>query len=149
VSGIPRVREWDAVVALESDAPGDESVFVALTDGRLLVRSGPDAIAKPAAAALTSEIEPPYRALALRREGRTWAVGAVAIEVGELPADTEGEELMLTVTQENEHALEVDGRPTLAGIERVEQAVGGRFEAYVLRATRLDGTLWEIEIDPL
>jgi hypothetical protein len=149
VSGIPRVREWDAVVSLESDAPGDESVFVALADGRILVRSGQDEIAEPAAAALAGEIEPPYRALALRREGRAWAVGAVAIEVAELPADTEGEELMLTVTQENERALEVDGRPTVAGIEGVEQAVGGRFDAYVLRATRLDGRLWEIEIDPL
>jgi len=102
-----------------------------------------------AARALVSELDPPYRALAVRREGATWAVGAVAIEVVELPADTEGEELMLTVTQEGERALEVDGRPTLGGMEALERAAGGRFEAYVLRATRLDGRLWEIGIDPL
>ena len=85
----------------------------------------------------------------MRREDDTWAVGAVAIEVAELPADTEGDELMLTVTQENERALEIDGRPILAGIEAVERAVASPFDAYVLRASRLRGTLWEIEIDPL
>jgi hypothetical protein len=56
---------------------------------------------------------------------------------------------MLTVTQEGERALEVDGRPTLEGIEAVERAAGGRYDAYVLRATRLDERLWEIGIDPL
>jgi hypothetical protein len=85
----------------------------------------------------------------VRRDGAMWAVGAVAIEVAELPADTEGEELMLTVTEEGERALEVDGRPTVEGIDAVERTVGGRFDAYVLRATRLEDRLWEIGIDPL
>jgi hypothetical protein len=102
-----------------------------------------------AARALETELDRPYRAVAVRREGDAWAVGAVAIEVVELPADTEGEELMLTVTHEGERALEVDGRPTLAGIETLERAAGARFEAYVLRATRLRDRLWEIGIDPL
>jgi hypothetical protein len=102
-----------------------------------------------AARALQGELEPPYRALTVRREGDMWAVGAVAIEVAELPADTEGQELMLTVTQEGERALEVDGRPTLEGIEALERAAGDRHDAYVLRATRLDERLWEIGIDPL
>jgi hypothetical protein len=143
------VREWDAVAALESDAPGEECVFVALPDGSVLVRRGSEAVAEPAAHALAGELEPPYRALVLHREGRTWAVGAVSVQLAELPADTEGDELMLTVTQENERALEIDGRPTLAGIEAVELAVASPFDAYVLRASRLRGTLWEIEIDPL
>jgi hypothetical protein len=102
-----------------------------------------------AARALQGELEPPYRALAVRREGDTWAVGAVAIEVSELSADTEGDELMLTVTQEGERGMEVDGRPTLEGIEALERAAGDRYDAYVLRATRLDERLWEIGIDPL
>jgi hypothetical protein len=106
-------------------------------------------VSECAARALEGELDPPYRALAIRREGDAWAVGAVAIEVAELPADTEGEELMLTVTQEGERALEVDGRPTLDGMDAVERVVGGRFDAYVLRAARLEGRLWEIGIDPL
>jgi hypothetical protein len=96
-----------------------------------------------------AELDPPYRALAVRRDRDMWAVGAVAIEVAELPADTDGEELMLTVTEEGERALEVDGRPTVEGIDAVERAARGRFAAYVLRATRLEDRLWEIGIDPL
>lgn len=120
-----------------------------LADGRLIGLHGSKDAMDAAALALQSELEPPYRALTVRREGDLWAVGAVAIEVAELPADTEGEELMLTVTQEGERALEVDGRPTLEGIEAVERAAGDRYDAYVLRATRLDERLWEIGIDPL
>jgi hypothetical protein len=124
-------------------------VFVSLADRRLIGLHGPEDAMEAAARALASELEPPYRALTVRREGDMWAVGAVAIEVAELPADTEGEELMLTVTQEGERALEVDGRPTLEGIEALERAAGDRYDAYVLRATRLDERLWEIGIDPL
>jgi hypothetical protein len=128
---------------------GEECVFVALPDGRLLHLHGAYEAMDCAARALDSELDRPYRALAVRREGDTWAAGAIAIEVVELPADTEGQELMLTVTEEGERALEVDGRAALAGIPALERAVGGRFEAYVLRATRLDHNLWEIGIDPL
>jgi hypothetical protein len=78
-----------------------------------------------------------------------WAVGAVAIEVAELPADVEGEELMLTVSEDGERALEIDGRPALERLDAVEAVARGRFDAYVLRAARLDRNLWEIEIDPL
>jgi hypothetical protein len=137
------------VAAARSEAEGDEAVFVSLADGRLIGLHGPEDAIDAAARALQGELEPPYRALTVRREGDTWAVGAVAIEVAELPADTEGDELMLTVTQEGERALEVDGRPTLEGIEALERAAGDRYDAYVLRATRLDERLWEIGIDPL
>jgi hypothetical protein len=100
-------------------------------------------------AALDGVAEPPYRAVGLRHESGTWAVGAVGIEVVELPADTDGEELMLTVTQEGERALEVDGRPTAVLIPALEEAAGGRFDAYFLHATRLDRRLWEIGVHPL
>jgi hypothetical protein len=149
ISGIPRSREWDAVAAARSDAEGDEAAFVLLNDGRLIPVHGSEEAMEPAARALEGEIETPYRAVAVRRSGDTWAVGAVGIEVVELSADTEGNELLLTVTQEGERALEVDGRSTIEGIEALEQAVGGRYDAYVLRAERLDERLWEIGIDPL
>jgi hypothetical protein len=134
---------------MEHDTAGEVCVFVALSATRRVHEAGDEEAVEPAAAALRGEIEPPYRGVAVRREGATWAVGAVAIEVTELPADTEGEELMLTVTQEGERGLEVDGRPTLEGIAPLERAAGGRFDAYVLRATRLEGHVWEIGIDPL
>jgi hypothetical protein len=102
-----------------------------------------------AATALETDVEPPYRAAAVRRHGDTWAVGAVAIEVADLPADVEGEELMLTVTEEGERELLVDGRPAVAALGAVERLAKGRHEAYVLRAARLQGSLWEVLIDPL
>jgi transcriptional regulator GlxA family with amidase domain len=137
------------VAAARSDAEGDEAVFVLLDDGRLIPVHGAQEAMEAAARALEGELHTPYRALAVRREGDAWAVGAVGIEVAELPADTEGSELLLTVTEEGERALEIDGRPTLEGIEPIELAVSGRYDAYVLRGTRLDERLWEIGIDPL
>ena len=101
------------------------------------------------ATALGAEVETPYRATAVRRHGDTWAVGAVAIEVADLPADVQGDELILTVTEGGERELLVDGRPALAGLRALEHLGGGRHEAYVLRAKRLDGSLWEVLIDPL
>jgi hypothetical protein len=137
------------VAAARSVAEGDEAVFVLLDHGRLIPLHGAREVMEAAARALEGELDTPYRALAVRREGDAWAVGAVAIEVAELPADTEGDELLLTVTEEGERALEVDGRPTLEGIEPIERAAGGRYDAFVLHATRLDERLWEIGIDPL
>jgi hypothetical protein len=148
ISGIPRTREWDAVAGFECDAAGDECVFV-LTENELIVLEGSEEAARAAAGAIGDQLPPPYRAGALRRDGSAWAVGAVAIEVAELPADTDGDELMLTVTDKGEQALEVDGRPSTEGIDVLERVAGGRFDAYVLRATRVRGPLWEIGVDPL
>jgi hypothetical protein len=101
------------------------------------------------AAAIEGAMDPPFRAVGIRHEGSTWAVGAVGIEVAELPADTEGEELMLTVTQEGERALEIDGRPADVPVPGLDETAGGRYDAFVLRATRLEVRLWEIGLDPL
>jgi len=101
------------------------------------------------AKAIEGALDPPFRAAGIRQEGSTWAVGAVGIEVIDLPADTEGEELTLTVNQEGERALEIDGEPGAETIPALEEAGGGRYDAYFVRASRLDGQVWEIEIDPL
>jgi hypothetical protein len=84
----------------------------------------------------------------LRREGAVWAVGAVRIELAELPADQEGEEIVLTV-RDGEAELLVDGRPAVAGIGALTRLAGDRHESYVLRARRLEGSLCEVTIDPL
>jgi hypothetical protein len=136
------------VTAVECQTEGDESVLVRTAD-RLLVLQGSQDAAECAARAIGDQLAAPYKAVARRRERNDWAVGAVAIEVAELPADTEGEELMLTATETGDRALEVDGRPTTVGIEALERIAAGRYDAYVLRATRIEATLWEIGIDPL
>jgi hypothetical protein len=136
------------VTTVECEAEGDECVLVR-TDDRLIALQGSQEAAECAASAIGEQLATPYRAVARRHEDNDWAVGAVAIEVAELPADTEGDELMLTATETGERALEVDGRPTTAGIEALESIGGGRYDAYVLRASRIEGTLWEIGVDPL
>ena len=128
---------------------GDTCVFAVVPE-RVPIHVGGDSGPLDCLAdAFGDTLEPPYRAVGIRHEGSTWAVGAVRIEVVELPADIDGEELMLTVTQEGERALEIDGRPTAESIPALEDAVGGRYDAYFARATRLDTRLWEIGIDPL
>ncbi len=99
--------------------------------------------------ALADVIEPPYRAAAVRQVEDTWAVGACAVEVAELPADIDGEELLLTVTEDRERELRVDGRPSLVGIEGLVRVAARRDDAFVLRARRVAGAFWELTVDPL
>ena len=128
---------------------GETCVFVVIEGREPIHLSGDDGVLGCLAPAVSGALDPPYRAVGIRHEKSTWAVGAVGIEVIELPADTEGEELTLTVTQEGERALEIDGRPSAETIPALEQAVGDRYDAYFLQATRLEKELWEIGIDPL
>ena len=99
--------------------------------------------------ALAGLVDPPYRVVARRRAADVWAVGAVGIRVAELPSDLEGDELTLVVDEGGARSLEIDGRPTLAPADALEQLTGGRFAAYVLRASRLAGRFWEFRVEPL
>ena len=148
VSGLAPPREWDAVTTTSCDAVGDECVFVALDKARTAGERGPFQAIACARRALEGMIQPPYRAVALLRAGSTWAVGAVAIEVAELPG-TPGDELAFSVTPEGERELLVDGRPSVADPVPLERLAAGRFDAFVLRAERLAADTWEFTIDPL
>lgn len=150
ISGLAPPREWDASAIAEVpglvDSSASELQFVVLRGGTVV-----GDVPAAAAVALTRDLglEPPYRALAVRRAADTWALGAVAIEVAELPAGIEGEELTLTVNEHGERELIVDGRPSLTEIETLVGLVRSRYETFVLRARRLQARLWELRIDPL
>jgi len=141
IHGLHRPRQWDAVVTVEAPTlAGERATFVALPDGTLVVEQGPDGI-QPLAAAVEGELAPPYRAEAVRRESGLWAVAAKSIGVVELPGIA-GEEIEL-VSHGSERTLSIDGERsfgTIAALERAE---------HVVRARRIDGALWELEIDPL
>jgi hypothetical protein len=150
VSGLAPPREWDAVETADCETSGQQCTFVVLEPGRFLAEDGDAAgVMACAAEAIGSGVRTPFRAIALRQHGHTWAVGAVAIEVADIPADVGGDELMLTVTEQGERELIVDGRPAVAGLTALEHVARGRHDAYVLRAKRLQGSLWEVLIDPL
>ena len=148
IHGVPRPRRWDGVASAEAPGlAGDEVHFVALPNGDLVVDEDepPDTLA-PLADAVEQTVAPPYRAEAVRQREDVWAVAVRRIQVAELEA--EGEDIEL-VASDAGRTVTVDGQRTFGTIpdlERLGQAAG---ESYVVRARRLDGSLWEIETHPL
>jgi hypothetical protein len=146
--GVPRAREWDVVFAVDAEGVEGERVrFVALPDDTLLVEEGEDV--EPLAAAIDqTAAAPPYRAEGARRGETQWAVGLRAIDVIELPDDPGGDELTLTV-QDGERTLLVDGAHAFGSVPQLDEFGSGRGRSYVVRARRLDGSIWEVEAMPL
>jgi hypothetical protein len=71
VHGVPRPRQWDAVVTAEADLPGDSVHFVTLEDRTVVVDEDvPDDQLAPLADAVETQLNPPYRAEGTRRDDR-------------------------------------------------------------------------------
>ena len=147
ITGLQRQREWDALATVEADGTaGDEVGFVALADGSFVLESDGARDPSAFAEALRESVQPPYRALAVRRP-ELWAVGAVAIEVERLDPDPRGNELELTWNG-SELELSIDNLPAdpsqAAALERI--AAGRVNGAYAAHAHRLRGDLWELSV---
>ena len=138
IHGVHRQREYDAVLAIEADAPGDEHEFVVLEDEVLVEAELPDGLVE------AFELEPPYRVRAVRKAGRTWALAANVIEVARFEADGDVIDL---AQREGERTLVVDGERAFGSIPALEGLL--RAEDAVVHAERLDGDLWEVRIAPL
>jgi hypothetical protein len=150
ITGLSRQREWDAVTTVAAAGmPGDEVIFVALADGRLIGEIGAGVDLEPLAEALTGSLVPPFRASAIRHDD-VWAVGASAIDVVQLDPDPDGNDLELTWDGET-LSLAADGIPV--GVERAEalERVAAERQAgpYAARATRLVDSLFELTVYPL
>jgi hypothetical protein len=144
IHGIPRERQYDAVATTEApDAAGDSARFVGLEDGSLLIEEG-DGDLTALADAIEHEIARPYRATAVRRGETTWAIAAHRLRVIELP-EPGGDEVELVLNGE-EKTLVVEGNRSFGTMPELEQLADGNA---VIRAARLDGTLWEVRVDPL
>jgi hypothetical protein len=144
IHGIPRERQYDAVATVEApDVEGDSARFVGLPDGTLLIEEGSEDLA-PLADAIEQEIDRPYRATAVRRSDTTWAVAAHRLRVVELP-EPGGEEVELAHV-DGTQTLVVDGMRSFGTIPELAQLADGNA---VIRASRLDGNLWEVRVDPL
>ena len=144
IHGVPRPRHWDAVGSAEAPGlTGDELHFLALPNGDLVVEEEepPDTVA-PLAEAVEQAIEPPYSAEAVRRHGAVWAVAARRIELAEL--DANGEELELTVL-DGQRNLTVDGERAFGSVPELERIGSREGAAYVVRARRVAGRLWEVD----
>jgi hypothetical protein len=150
VHGIPRDREWDAVASAEApDLPGDSLEFVALADGTLVVDDDlPDGALTPLADALDGQISAPYHGYALRQEGDVWGVAARRTQIVELEDDVSGDEIDMVVTDES-RKVAVDGVESDATVPGLEAFAAQQFGSFVLHASRLDDTLWEVTVLPL
>jgi hypothetical protein len=150
VHGIPRDREWDAVASAEApDLPGDNVEFVALADGTLVVDDElPDGALTPLADALEDQVSPPYHGYALRQEGDVWSIAARRTQIVELEEDVPGDEVDMIVN-EGSCKVGVDGVESDATVPGLEAFAAQPFGSFVLHASRLDDTLWEVTVLPL
>jgi len=140
IHGVPRPRRWDTVVTVEArDIDGDEREFVLLADGTLI---GEDADT-PLAEAV--DLEPPFRAQAVRRGDDLWAVAANRITVVELDVDPGGDTVDVAV-RGGERTVLVDGARNFGSIPALERLLDGDGVAH---AERLDEKLWDVTVAPL
>jgi hypothetical protein len=148
VHGVQRPREWDAVATVELPGlAGDAVTFVTLADGSLIVEEETgDTDLSTAAEAVEANVAPPYRAHAVRRDGDVWAVAARRITTAKLAA--EGDEIELT-EHGGERAFTVDGVRLFGSVPELEEIGRREGDAYVVRARRIDGDVWEVSADPL
>jgi hypothetical protein len=151
IHGLQRPRRWDVVVATELDGPAvapDELHLTVLPDGSIVVDEDVDEISNlsPLADAVEAELEPPFRAEAVRRGDRRWFVGARKITVVELPEEPGGDRIALTLHQ-GERTLLVDGERSFGSVPALERLVDG--DDYVLEAERIDDRFWEVRVTPL
>jgi hypothetical protein len=144
IHGVARERQYEAVVAVDApDVEGASARFVGLEDGSLLIEEGEGDLSA-LAEAIEREVVAPYRATAVRRGETQWAVAAHGLRVVELP-EPGGDEIELAI-RGDERTLVVDGNRTFGTFPELEKLSEGDS---VIRATRLDGVLWEVRVDPL
>ena len=150
IHGIPRAREWDAVLtAVAPDLPGDETDFVALPDGTLFTDEElPAGALEPIAEAFDGLIDAPYHAVALRQDNDVWSAGAMRVAVVEVPEEVDGD-LVEMVVNDGERKVLVDEAESRAEIPSLEDFAAQQFGSFVLHASRLDETLWEVSVLPL
>jgi hypothetical protein len=134
------------VATVESPAvAGEEALFVVLDDGRIVVEEG---AADPVRLRTAVSLPPPFRAHAVRRGGGLWVVGARRIETVALADDPGGDAVELA-WDGAERTVRIDGEPTLAGVPELERLGASRHRAYVVTATRLVGSVWDVAVAPL
>ena len=145
IHGLHRQREWDTVTTVAApEIDGDDTWFVSLEDGTLVVEEGAVGVERLAAAVT---VPAPFRVHGVRRDGGLWVVGARRIKVARLRDDPGGDEVELS-WDGVERAVRIDGRPTLARVAELE-SLAGDYGRYVVTARRIAGAAWEVAVTPL
>lgn len=163
IHGIPRSREWDAVVLVIvpelAGSPISEFAIRRLADGTLVVDPAvgvPDAALERIGAELADALPGPCEAVAVRRGVEDWSLAAreARLDAVELPALPGVEELSVALAPDGERIVVVDGEEVdpeglLAEAVDILEGLGlDRYRAFAVRATSVDGS-WAVAVDPL
>ena len=144
-----RLGDWDAVtIAAAPDLREGAYDFATVPDGTLIVAETCDEDLSALAEAIEAQLEPPYRARAVRQSDGQWLVSGRRMQVMQL--ESGGDELELS-SLEGRRVFSVDGRPVpLSTAPPALVPLGERLGPdFAVRASRIDGDLWEIGADPL
>lgn len=148
VTGVGPGRTWDAVVAARAPAlTGDSVTFVTLDDGTLIVTEDvPDGSLGPVADAIEEMLAPPYRAAAARSEGDSWTAVAESVRIAEL-VELGADAVELTVV-DGERTLTVGDEQTTGALPALD-ALAAEHDSVAIRAERVDGDLFAVDVFPL
>lgn len=140
VHGVPQPRRWDSVVTVAAPGiDGDERDFVLLADGTLIGEVSDTPLAEAV------DLDPPFRARAVRRGDDLWAVAANRIKVVELDVDPGGDAVDVVV-RGGERTVLVDGARTFGSVPLLEELLDGEGAVH---AERIDENLWDVTFAPL
>ena len=148
MTGVGTGRTWDAVVSAHSPTLTGESVtFTALEDGTLVVEQDvPDNSLAPIADALEQMLPPPYRAATTKTDGDVWTAVAESVQIVQL-AGFEADEVELTVV-DGQRTLTVGGETTIRSLPALDE-LAAEHDSVALRAERVDGDLYAVDVFPL
>jgi hypothetical protein len=143
-------KEWDAAVTVSAfGLSGERIEFTTIPNGDVVVdEETGNADVSPLADAVERYVSPPYRAVAQRHDGETWAVAAKRIEVAKIPFP-EGDKLELSRNGDGAE-LRVDGEPSDEAVPPELGEIGAAAgESFYVEAERIDGDLWEVRATAL
>jgi len=167
VTGIPRLRDWDAVVVVELPelvrSQAGEVEVVVPESGEVVLRAGepvPYRVGERIAAALDQELDRPYEALAVRQDELRWSAGARMLRGGttlEFPAGLPAASLELALAPDGAVDLRADGDIVDPGLSplfeeaaaELERHGRARFQFFVARADKVAEGSWQLTVDPL
>jgi hypothetical protein len=160
ITGVPRSREWDVVIAIalpELEASAVSELGFTAREGSVDVEDAALlAVAARIADVLDGELDRPFEARAVRRGVRDWSVAARGVDADwmELPPLGVLEELTVARTPDGALSVFADGEEVErdasleAAARTLEARALERYEAFVARAVR-SGSGWAVTIDPL
>ncbi|MGA9762657.1 MAG: hypothetical protein WBQ14_09560 [Gaiellaceae bacterium] len=144
------VEESRGVVVslIAPDVAGDYAVFVALPERLIIVEEQEgDSDLGVLADAVEKRLQAPYRARALRVDGRRFVVVASEIETVELPG-LGGEELVVFALPDGQRTAVLDGAHYELANSEVESILAESAPC-LLRLENVDEHVWELSVDLL